>query len=310
MINYYSRHLEFFRAKEQTRVPLEQRGCFSKNTKNTKRAAVEEIQPVYELVAGRYRVRKHLCPLQQGMCSRRTSQLAEPSAHSHEFASTHASVDSIIAGPRRCCSLREAQNIRRDLEHAAARAGTGMRGLRGRPGAWIVVPGRQPIVVAPSVKFAPSENLSVDTKVGSSWRTVATGRSGQEWKFLRKVVTSVSPKKAEPASLYRRATLSTEQKRQEPPTKSGTFFGVVRQAQRTQRKELPGARPQWPRVGEVIQQRTASEKLLLTKEEDEAFGQRMQKAARVTEFTDVVNNAIIEDYTLRHRLVRSSTQHT
>ena len=119
-------------------------------------------------------------------------------------------------------------------------------------------------------------------------------------------MTSLAPKKTEPTGLSRRPTLSTEQKRQEPPAKSDSFAAVVRKAQR---KELPGAPPQWPRVGDVVLQRTASENALLSKEADEGFGQRMRQAVLITEFTDVVDNARVEAYTSRHRLQRSSTYH-
>ena len=83
----------------------------------------------------------------------------------------------------------------------------------------------------------------------------------------------------------------------------------MRQAQSARRKELPGAHAQWPRASEVILRRSASDNGLLTKEEGEGFGHRMRRAARINEFTEVVDNAIIEDYASRHRLVRSSTYH-
>jgi hypothetical protein len=104
--------------------------------------------------------------------------------------------------------------------------------------------------------------------------------------------------------------MSSEHKRQEPPASADTIFSVVRKAQR----KLPGGdlngAHHWPLVQEVLQRRTGSDAVQRTTEEDGGFGRRMRQAVLITEFTDVVENARIEAFTTRHRLMRSSTYHS
>ena len=213
------------------------------------------------------------------MCTRRTRQLAQPGLPRHESAGQHPSVDSIVAGPRRCSSLREVQHIRRELERAAARAGTVPGGLHGKPGALTVFPDRQSgaqLQQKPAFSQSPPA-----TELRSAFRTVGVDssvekfnwreRNGQSWKFLRKVVTTLANVPAAPKStgLSRSSLVSTtirERKLHLPPAKSD----------------------------EMLETRTTGQEaaqLTTVKAEGEVVFKRLRQAALLTGFADVVDNA-------------------